>query len=113
MRRLVILLFFLASLALHAEDWGPLQFLIGDWSGEGGGQPGQASAGSFSFTPELQGTILVRRSFAEYPPANGRPAFRHDDLIVVYPKNGGWDAARQASPLSNKCLQKWRLSPNG
>jgi len=29
------------------------------------------------------------------------------------PKNGGWDAARQASPLSNKCLQKWRLSPNG
>ena len=70
--------------ALHGEDWGPAQFLIGEWSGEGGGQPGAASAGDFSFTPELQGAILVRRSFAEYPPANGRPAFRHDDLTVVY-----------------------------
>jgi hypothetical protein len=84
MRRIAILLFFLASIALHAEDWGPLQFLIGDWAGEGGGQPGQASAGSFSFTPELQGAVLVRRSFAEYPPANGQPAFRHDDLTIVY-----------------------------
>ena len=37
-----------------------------------------------TFTPDLQGTILVRRSFAEYPPANGRPAFRHDDLTIVY-----------------------------
>ncbi len=84
MRRITVLLFFFASLALQAEDWGALQFLIGDWAGEGGGQPGQASAGSFSFTPDLQGTILVRRSFAEYPPANGRPAFRHDDLTIVY-----------------------------
>jgi len=84
MRRNAILLFFVASFALHAEDWGPLQFLIGEWAGEGGGQPGQASAGSFSFTPDLQGTILVRRSFAAYPAANGRPAFRHDDLTIVY-----------------------------
>jgi hypothetical protein len=24
------------------------------------------------------------QSFAGYPPANGKPAFRHDDLMVVY-----------------------------
>ena len=68
----------------HAEDWGPLQFLVGEWTGEGGGQPGQASAGAFSFTPDLQGTVLVRKSFAEYPAANGAPASRHDDLTIVY-----------------------------
>lgn len=84
MRRIAILLFLLASLALQAEDWGPLQFLLGEWTGEGGGQPGQASAGSFSFTPDLQGAILLRRSFAEYPPADGRPTIRHDDLTIVY-----------------------------
>ena len=84
MRSLVILFTVMFVCALHGEDWGPAQFLIGEWSGEGGGQPGAASAGDFSFTPELQGAILVRRSFAEYPPANGRPAFRHDDLTVVY-----------------------------
>ncbi len=83
-RRIFALLFF-ASVALHAEEWGPLQFLVGDWVGESSqGQPGQASGGSFSFAPELQGTILVRKSFAEYPAAEGRPAFRHEDLTIVY-----------------------------
>ena len=66
-----------------APDWGPLQFLIGTWSGEGGGQPGQG-AGAFTFAPDLQGTVLVRRNFAEFPAANGKPASRHDDLMVVY-----------------------------
>jgi hypothetical protein len=69
--------------SLLGQDWGPAQFLVGNWAGEGGGQPGQGS-GAFSFSPDLQGTILVRRSFAEYPPAGGRPASRHDDLMIVY-----------------------------
>ncbi len=60
-----------------------MQFLVGSWAGEGGGAPGQGS-GSFSFTPDLQGKILLRKSFAEYPAANGNPAARHDDLMVVY-----------------------------
>jgi hypothetical protein len=84
MKRAAALFVFLACLSAHAEDWGPAAFLVGEWVGEGGGQPGQASAGSFSFTPELQGTILVRRSFAEYPAANGQAAFRHDDLTIIY-----------------------------
>ncbi len=82
MRRFGFLLLF--SFLLPAQDWGPAQFLIGEWIGEGGGQPGQASAGSFSFTPDLQGTVLLRKSFAEYPAANGKPASRHDDLTVIY-----------------------------
>ena len=64
-------------------DWGPLQPLLGAWTGEGGGQPGQG-AGAFSFAPDLQGTILVRKNFAEYPAANGKPSSRHDDLMIVY-----------------------------
>src|SRR5579862_1507813 len=35
-------------------DWGSLQFLIGKWTGEGGGQPGNG-AGSFTLLPDLQG----------------------------------------------------------
>jgi hypothetical protein len=69
---------------LAAEpDWGPAQFLVGHWTGEGSGQPGTGT-GAFSFTPDLQGKVLLRRSFAEYPAANGKPASRHDDLMVVY-----------------------------
>lgn len=65
------------------EDWGPLQFLIGQWTGDGGGDPGNGS-GAFSFTPDVQGKILIRKSFAQYPAANGKPAYRHDDLTLVY-----------------------------
>lgn len=83
MNRRLILALFLFSVTLGAEDWGPLQFLAGHWTGEGSGQPGQG-AGSFSFASDVQGKVLVRKSFAEYPPANGKPAFRHDDLMVVY-----------------------------
>jgi hypothetical protein len=66
-----------------AQDWGPAQFLVGHWIGEGSGQPG-AGTGAFSFTPDLQGKVLMRRSFAEYPAAGGKAASRHDDLMVVY-----------------------------
>ena len=74
---------------MAADAWGPVQFLIGNWAGEGTGQPGSGS-GSFSLQPNLQGKVLVRKSFAEYPAANGRPAFRHDDLMIIYrqPESG-------------------------
>lgn len=83
-RRLAFVSYHLVpSSALPAADWGPLEFLIGKWTGEGSGQPGNG-AGSFTLLPDLQGKVLVRRSFAEYPPANGKPGFRHDDLMIVY-----------------------------
>ncbi len=62
------------------DDW---DFVLGTWEGEGGGQPAQASTGGFTFAPDLDGRILVRRSFTEWPSAEGCPGFRHDDLIVV------------------------------
>ncbi len=72
---------FLSAAALPAADWGPVQFLVGNWKGVGGGAPGQRT-GEFSFTPDVQGKVLVRRSFAEFAAA------RHDDLIIVYREKG-------------------------
>ena len=66
-----------------ADDWGPIQFLVGHWSGEGSGEPGKGT-GAFSFLPDVQGHVLVRKNFAEYPPAEGKPASRHDDLTIIY-----------------------------
>jgi hypothetical protein len=86
---LMMLCLFPLSLAFGAEDWGPAQFLIGHWTGDGTGQPGQGT-GSFSFTPDLQGKVLVRKSFAAYPAANGKPASRHDDLMIVYRDETSW-----------------------
>jgi hypothetical protein len=78
------MLFCFWALTLQAEDWSPLQFLVGDWVGEGSGQPGQSSAGAFTLTPDLDGGVLARRSSADYPAANGRPAVHHSDLMVIY-----------------------------
>jgi hypothetical protein len=58
--------------------------LLGEWIGEGGGQPGQANAGGSTFRLDLQGKVIVRTNFAEYPPAKDTPAFRHDDLMIIY-----------------------------
>ena len=90
MRLLAILIFIcaLAGQALPAQSKGAsledLKFLVGDWKGEGGGEPGQAAAGGFTFSFELQGKVLVRRSFSEYAATAERPAFRHDDVTILY-----------------------------
>ncbi|HVO82642.1 MAG TPA: hypothetical protein VMT28_18075 [Terriglobales bacterium] len=70
-----------------ADPWGPWRFLAGEWVGEGGGGPGQGRGG-FSFQFDLGEKILVRRNYADYPPTNGKPAYHHHDLTILYPENG-------------------------
>jgi hypothetical protein len=73
--------------------WQPLQFLVGEWTAEGGGDPGQGS-GSFSFRFDLDKKILIRQNRSDYPATKDRPAFSHGDLMVIYPdsQSGGFRA---------------------
>lgn len=48
------------------QDWSSLRFLLGDWIGEGSGNPGQGT-GSFTFAFDLDEKILIRRNHMEYP----------------------------------------------
>jgi hypothetical protein len=94
MRYLVTLAGVLASLVTMASlqaspadkttGWGPLQSLVGDWIGEGGGGPGQG-AGSFSFKPDLQGKILLRKNRAEYPAVKRRLCARSISIAKGIP----------------------------
>ena len=45
----------------NSATWDKWNWLIGDWAGEGSGQPGQGG-GTFSFKPDLNNKILVRKS---------------------------------------------------
>jgi hypothetical protein len=57
-----------------------LAFLLGDWAAE----PGSAGeTGAFTFRSDVQGHVIVRSNFARYPASGGRPASRHDDLMVI------------------------------
>ncbi len=64
-------------------DWTALGSLVGTWTGEGTGDPGLGSGG-FSFAWDLQNKILVRKNYADYPATKERPAFSHQDLMIVY-----------------------------
>jgi hypothetical protein len=77
----------LAQQSPSAVNWTAFKFLMGEWVGEGTGTPGEATGG-FSFSYDLQNTILVRRNFADYPATKERPAFRHEDLMIVYQEGG-------------------------
>ncbi|MDO6432643.1 hypothetical protein Q4E93_18705 [Flavitalea sp. BT771] len=63
-------------------------FLIGDWVGEGNGQPGQGT-GYFSIKPDLDGRILVRKNHTDYPATAQKAAFTHDDLMIIYADKPG------------------------
>jgi hypothetical protein len=58
-----------------------LEFLLGKWTGMAGEKdtPLGAGQGGFSFQPELNGKIIVRRNQAVYTSGE-----RHDDLMVIY-----------------------------
>jgi hypothetical protein len=75
-------LFLMLAGAAPAGLWQPLEFLVGEWRGEGSGGPGQGSGG-FTFAWDLQKAVLVRKNHAEYPAQQGRPAAVHDDLTVI------------------------------
>jgi hypothetical protein len=72
-----------ASEAPAAEGLGALQFLLGAWEGEHSGKPGGGS-GEFVFEAALDGKVLIRRSQTSFPATPQRPAFRHDDLLIVF-----------------------------
>jgi hypothetical protein len=76
-------------LAQHAPppSWSGFEFLIGEWIGDGTRSPGEATGG-FTFGYDLQKTVLVRNNFANYPATKDRPAFTHNDLMIVYQEAG-------------------------
>ncbi len=63
-------------------EWAPLAFLVGDWEATGTGRPG-AQKGTFSFRPDVQGHVLIRRNLSE------SAAGRHEDLLVIYQEPKG------------------------
>jgi hypothetical protein len=76
------------AVPLHGQDdaaWKKLDFLVGRWVGVAGPNetPHGAGQGAFSFQPELNRKIIVRRNEARY-----ESGASHDDLMVIYLEGG-------------------------
>jgi hypothetical protein len=64
--------------------WDALTKMQGDWIADAGagGKPGAATRGGETWKSDLDGKVIIRRDFSEYPAAAGRPAFRHEGITV-------------------------------
>ncbi len=81
---------FPAQKGMDAGNWDAWRFLIGEWTAEGGGKPGQGT-GTFSFSLDLQGKILLRKNRSDYSATKDHPAYSHQDLMVIYRQPDGAD----------------------
>src|SRR6266704_5210217 len=70
-----------AEQSTSEHGWAALHVLLGLLGGVR--VPGEGT-GCFSFTPDVQEQILVRKNHADYPATVDRASFFHDDLIIVY-----------------------------
>ncbi|MCI3133155.1 hypothetical protein [Phenylobacterium aquaticum] len=64
-------------------------FLMGDWGGQGQvADTGGTSSGRSSFTPEVGGTVLLRRDHTDLLDAVGKSQGGFDQLMWIYSERG-------------------------
>ncbi len=81
---------FFVTLMCHPQNtpkWDKWQWLMGNWKGEGSGQPGQGE-GYFTFSYDLDQNIIVRKNHTVLS-TDKTKATVHDDLMIVYPAPDG------------------------
>ena len=66
-------------------DLTALKFLLGEW--EAIDTPA-GERGAFIFSLGVQSRVMTRTNDAVYEAREGRPASRHDDLMVIYVESG-------------------------
>jgi len=72
------------AVSAHAQaraDLSALNFLLGDWDAI---SSAAGESGAFNFTLALQDRVIIRTNYAKYPAQDGKPATRHDDLMVIF-----------------------------
>jgi hypothetical protein len=65
------------------RDWKPIEFLFGNWTAKGGGASNGQGSGEFSFEPQINKQIVIRKNFAAYT-SGPEAGTRHDDLMIIY-----------------------------
>jgi hypothetical protein len=74
--------------SLRAEPSAPLaafQMLIGEWKAL---DDPSGATGGFTFAFGVQDRVIIRTNYSNSPAADGQPASRHDDLMVIYVEGG-------------------------
>lgn len=76
-----------------SDPFQALRFLKGTWQAKATRADGVAVDGTYSFAPDLRGTVLARHDLSQTS-CKGPAGFdcEHGDLLYVYPEGGGLKA---------------------
>jgi hypothetical protein len=93
LKKKLILLFMVVGVTAvcfgqSGATWTNFDKLIGEWVGDGAGQPGQGN-GTFTFSFDLDKKILVRKGHTVFPKTENKAENTHDDLMIIYPDYSG------------------------
>lgn len=94
MKQLVFLLVLLPAFTFGQQKrdsiWAPMNFFIGEWRGEGGGEPGMGTY-QRSYKSVLNGTAIEVRNMSKYAPTEKYPKGEvHEDYGNIF-----YDKARK------------------
>jgi len=74
----------LAQNAKRDSIWAPINYFVGTWSGEGGGEPGLGKY-ERSYQPTLKGNFIEIRNKSTYPPTEKNPKGEmHEDIGYLF-----------------------------
>jgi hypothetical protein len=66
------------------DPWQKWNSLLGKWKADNQGDPAKGE-GSFTFAPDLDNSVMIRKNILVFPATLGKPGMKHEDLMVVYP----------------------------
>jgi hypothetical protein len=84
-----------------------LAFLIGDWDAV---ETPPGESGAFVFSMAVQDHAIVRTNYAKYDARDGRPASRHDDLMLIFVED---NALRADYVDSEQHVIRYVIEPRG
>ncbi|HEY1632025.1 MAG TPA: hypothetical protein VGF56_11975 [Rhizomicrobium sp.] len=86
----------IAACVAHADtlapELAPVQFLIGDWTGQGKSEGNTTDRGRSSIKPIVGGHALLRRDHNDVSDAKGKLVESFDQVMTIYPEGGALKA---------------------
>jgi len=93
MKAIFTTLFFLSTLLItgkaqtgQKEALKKYNLLFGDWISDNKPEEGN---GYFSFTPDLDNRVIIRKNHVSFPATANKAAFTHDDILIIYAEQPG------------------------
>lgn len=93
-RNFVTFLFLVSAPLFYPQssNLSDFNFLIGGWVGSGGGTASGQGTGVSAFFYDIDSNVIIRDNYAQYPAQDDKPAYTHQDKMIIYKQSGQFKA---------------------